>query len=140
MWDTFIKQVQKALQRKRRKSRGDRSPIELTTSIVPTPGVDLIISEGLDIRVIDDDASAALDQTVTALLEQHWDLADTIPRAKSQANRRRTDMVVIPRIYRGDYVLYAVHVPDTKLDYVWPRVGRHRYFTASTRRYSSSNQ
>ena len=28
MWDTFIKQVQKALQRKRRKSRGNRSPID----------------------------------------------------------------------------------------------------------------
>ena len=53
------------------------------------------------------------------LLESHWDLADATRRAKSQANRRRTDLASIPDISRGDYVLYAVHVPDTKLDYTW---------------------
>ena len=122
MWDKIIKQVQKAMQRKQRKSRGNRSPIELTTSIVPTKGVDLLVSSGIDVQVIDEEASEALDAAVSAmttLLESHWDLADTTRRAKSQANTRRTDVAAIPKISRGDYVLYAVHVPDMKLDYVW---------------------
>ena len=45
-WPSIIKMVQRAMQRKRRVSRGDRSPIELTTSIVPTNGVDLVVSAG----------------------------------------------------------------------------------------------
>ena len=52
--------VQQALQRKRRKSRGNRSPIELTTSIVPANGVDLVVSAGKDVQVVDAEASQVL--------------------------------------------------------------------------------
>ena len=35
-------------------------------------------------------------------------------------NRKQTDDgPTLPRHQRGDYVLYAVHKPDTKLDYTW---------------------
>ena len=84
----------------------------------------------MDVQVIDGEASAALDHAVTALatmLESHWDLADAARRAKSLSNRKRTDLAAIPSISRGDYVLYAVHVPDTKLDYVWRGPGQVLY-------------
>ena len=37
----------------------------------------------------------------------------------SAYNRRRTAQEAMPRIDVGDFVLYAVHKRDTKLDYVW---------------------
>ena len=126
-WPAATKLVQRALQRKRRKSRGDKSPLELTTSIVPRAGTDLLINEGLDVRRVDGDASQQLDQAtgdLAALLESHWDLANTARRAKSEQNRAKTDMTAMPDIDLGDYVLYAVHVPDTKLDYRWRGPGQ----------------
>lgn len=33
--------------------------------------------------------------------------------------RRKTNLAAVPQLSRGDCVLYAVHKPDTKLDYVW---------------------
>ena len=126
-WPGVVKLVQKTLQRKKRKSRGDKAPIELTTSIVPEGATDLLVNEGLDIRRVDGAASEQLDTAATdlaAILENHWDLANTARRAKSQQNMARTDMTALPEIDIGDYVLYAVHVPDTKLDYRWKGPGQ----------------
>ena len=53
------------------------------------------------------------------LLEAHWDLADRSRRVMSAYNRKRTSEHAMPRVDIGDYVLYAVHKPDTKLDYIW---------------------
>lgn len=82
---------------------------------------DLLISEGLDVRRVDGEASDQLQTSkagLAALLESHWDLANTVRRAKSERNRARTDMSALPEIDIGDYyVLYAVHIPDTNLDY-----------------------
>ena len=49
-WSASTKLVQRALPRKRRKSRGGKSSLELTTSIAPRTGTDLLINEGLDVR------------------------------------------------------------------------------------------
>ena len=81
------------------------SPIELTMGTKPRDAARLLVSEGLDIRQIDGEVSELLDETVTQLahlLEKHWDLADTTRRAKSEANRRRTDMTALPEIALGD--------------------------------------
>ena len=121
-WPKVLKLVQRALQRKRRPTRGNMSPLQITTGLEPRDAVSLIVDEGLDIKQIDGDASALLDETVRQmadLLEKHWDLADTARRAKSEENRRRTDMSALPAIAIGDYVLYAQFVPDTKFDYKW---------------------
>lgn len=121
-WPGVIKFVQRALQRKRRPSRNNMSPLQITTGIAPRDAMSLLVSEGLDIRRIDGDASTLLDDTVAemaALLESHWELADTARRAKSEENRRRTDLTALPSIALGDYVLYAQYIRDTKLDYKW---------------------
>ena len=121
-WPKIIKLVQRALQRKRRPSRGNMSPIQSTMGTKPRDAVALLVNEGLDIRQIDGEVSGQLDRTVdelAQLLEAHWDLADTARRAKSDVNRRRNDMSALPEIALGDYVLYAQYVRDTKLDYKW---------------------
>ena len=121
-WPKVTKLVQRALQRKRRPSRNNMSPLQLTTGIEPRDAVTLIVNEGLDVQQVDGPASELLDNTVqemATLLEKHWDLANTARRAKSEENRRRTDMTALPDIALGDYVLYAQFVPDTKLDYKW---------------------
>ena len=71
--------------------------------------VDPVATRGVD---------AAVNEMVE-LLESHWDLADRSRRVMSAYNRKRTSQEAMPRIDLGDYVLYAVHKPDTKLDYVW---------------------
>ena len=126
-WDTFCKMVQKAMQRKRRKSRGDRSPIELTTSLVPTTGVDLIIDEGVDLRVVDEDALQALDTAVDAmadLLETHWDLADTVRRPTSQANRAAARPTWRP--YHSSHAGIASCMQCTSLTPSWTTYGEGR--------------
>ena len=114
--------VQAALNRKPRASRGGRSPIELTTTIVPTTRVHTLVTPGMVLSNVDPVASKGVDDAVNkmaALLESHWDLADRSRRVMSAYNRKRTSNDAMPLIDIGDYVLYAVHKPDTKLDYVW---------------------
>ena len=114
--------VQAALNRKPRASRGGRSPIELTTTIVPAPSAHTLVTPGLELYNTDHVASKGVEVAVeemARLLEEHWDLADRSRRVMSAYNRKRTCMAAMPRIDIGDYVLYAVHKPDTKLGYVW---------------------
>ena len=113
--------VQAALNRKPRASRGGRSPIELTTTIVPSTRVHTLVSPGMQLYNTDSLASASVDEAVAKmekLLESHWDLADRSRRVMSALNRKRTAHEAMPRVDVGDFVLYAVHKPDTKLDYV----------------------
>ena len=67
---------------------------------MPVTGVDLIIDEGVDVRIVGEDASAALDTAVdnmVALLDSHWDLVDNVWRttSTSQVNRRKTDLACV---------------------------------------------
>jgi hypothetical protein len=81
-----------------------------------------MFDKGLKLLTIDDITQAKIDtsiQHMANLLEQHWDLADTARRAISKHNRKRTDPTSIPRIQIGSHILYAMHKPDTKLDYIW---------------------
>ena len=121
-WPSAIKLVQTALNRKPRASRGGRSPIELTTTLVPTTRTHTLVSPGMELRQIDKPASEAVDHAVNkvaALLEDHWDLADRSRRVMSARNRKRTATDAMPKVDIGDYVLYAVLKRDTKLDYTW---------------------
>lgn len=58
------------------------------------------------------------------LIESHWDLADTV-RLAGNLPRRRTGERRTSPVFRRSHVvttsftLYAVHIADTKLDYVW---------------------
>ena len=85
-WHTAIKMVQAALNRKPRASRGGRSPIELTTSIVPAARVHTLITPGMVLYNTDQAASKGVESAVNdmaTILETHWDLADRIRRAMS---------------------------------------------------------
>ena len=105
-----------------RASRGGLSPIQLTTSLKPRTAAYIIRSAGIDIQQLDNKAPASLDlraRELALLLQKHWDLANLSRRHVSQRNRDRTSTAAIPNIATGDHVLYAVHKPDTKLDYTW---------------------
>ena len=121
-WTKVTKVVQAAINRLRRDSRGGYSPIELTTSIKPQTAASIVRHGGDTLEVLDSTTSKKVDEQVKLLattLENYWDLAYTARRAKSQRNRSRTSKLAIPQIDVGDYVIYAVHKPDTKLDYLW---------------------
>ena len=67
-------------------------------------------------------ASTTLDERsrqLVELLQEHWDLANRTRRHMSKINRDRTSDRAVPDITTGDHVLYAVHKPETKLDYTW---------------------
>lgn len=125
-WDKISPLVQSTLNRMPRKSRGGKSPIELTTTIAPTTAMDMLTCTDMNLQMVDDAAITHVQEHATqleALLEAHWDLADTARRAKSKINRQKTAKNAIPSVDVGDYVLYAVMLPDTKLDYVWQGPG-----------------
>ena len=121
-WPRVVKLVQGAINRMPRMSRGGLSPLQITTGITPPTAAAVIRREGIDISQLDDQASLDLDthaKALAALLQEHWDLANTARRHMSARNRARTSRRAIPNLQVGDHVLYAVHKPDTKLDYTW---------------------
>ena len=82
----------------------------------------MLVCPGADIHVLDAQSSELLDEAVSdaaTLLETYWDLADRTRHAVSLRNRENTAKFVAPEIDIGDFVLYATHKPDTKIDYVW---------------------
>ena len=84
----------------------------------------MLRTKGKNIQTTDQNTTTADNirthiEHISNLLEQHWDLADTSRRATSVNNRNKTSKQVIPELDIGDHVLYAVHKPDTKLDYKW---------------------
>jgi len=121
-WPKVLKLVQGAMNRQGRPSRGGRSPIELTTGIKPRTAASVLYKGGGDLDVLDKETSDTLDKTASklaALMEEIYDAANLARRAKSKRNRKNTADEAIPNIDVGDYVLYAKHKKDTKLDYTW---------------------
>ena len=121
-WSHVVKLVQGAMQRQGRASRGGKSPIELTTSIIPRTAASMLYTDAKTLDVLDEDASKALDETAKAFAEhmvQLYDAANLARRAMSKRNRKRTSDKAVPKIDVGDFVLYAKHKKDTKLDYTW---------------------
>ena len=114
--------VQAALNRKPRPSREGRSPIDLTTTIVPQTRVHTLVTPGMELLNVDKTVTKTVDNAVSKtaeLLAAHWDLADRSRRVMSAYNRKCTVNEVMPKVDIGDYVLYTVHKPDTKLNYLW---------------------
>ena len=111
------------MNRKRRPSRGNRSPIEITTGIAPRTTASMIFRDGCVIEILDDideAASATLEQSASRLaskMEMMHKAADLARRNKSRINRRSTREKPIPAINIGDFVLYAKHKKNTKMDY-----------------------
>jgi len=121
-WPRVLKLVQGAMNRQARPSRGGRSPIELTTGIKPRTAASILYKGGSEIDVLDKATSETLDQAAEKLakhMEGIYDAANLARRAKSKRNRKNTSEEAIPKIDVGDYVLYAKHKKDTKLDYTW---------------------
>ena len=121
-WPSLVKIVQGAMNRKRRASRGNRSPIELTTGIAPRTTASLLHKGGGEVQVLDEDATRTVDEAAAALaerMEEIYDAANVARRAKSAQNRRRTSMCAIPDIAVGDFVLYARNEGHDKLTYTW---------------------
>jgi hypothetical protein len=121
-WPTVIKLVQSAMNRQRRQSRGGMSPIELTTGIKPMTAAAMLYQDGVMVEQLDEAATLTLRETVRQMarhMEGLYDAANLARRAKSEANRKNTAKEAIPNINVGDFVLYAKHKTDTKLDYTW---------------------
>ena len=121
-WTSIIKTVQGAMNRQRRASRGNMSPIELTTGIVPMTAASIMYHDGAILEVLDKDATLTVREYARKMahhMEKLYDMANIARRATSDDNRKRTCDQVIPRIDVGDFVLYAKHKKDTKLDYTW---------------------
>lgn len=96
--------------------------LQLTTGQAPRTAAMILRGDGLDLRELDDGASVALDTAVRQLakgLQDHWDLVNLARRHMQKKNRDRASSRAIPDIAVGDHVLYAVHKPETKLDYTW---------------------
>ena len=126
-WPRVIKVVQGAINRWPRMSRGGLSPLQLTTGTKPRTAAAVLRGHGVDFTQVDAAASASLDERtrqLTALLEEHWSLANLQRRHVQHQNRARTSARAVPDISIGDHVLYAVHKPETKLDYTWRGPGR----------------
>jgi hypothetical protein len=121
-WPSVIKLVQSAMNRQRRQARGGMSPIELTTGIKPVTAAAMLYHDGVMVEQLDEAATLTLQETVRQMarhMEGLYDAANVARRAKSEANRKKTSKEAIPDINIGDFVLYAKHKPDSKLDYTW---------------------
>ena len=121
-WTKVIKLVQATINRMPRASRGGKSPIELTTSQKPRTAASIVRHGGVQLEVLDANATQSLNVYSAKLaeaLQERWQLANTARRAVSAKNRRASSQKPLPQIDIGDYVLYAVHKPDTELDYLW---------------------
>ena len=121
-WPKVLKLVQAAMNRRPRPSRGNMSPIELTTGIKPRTVASMIRNDGGTVDILDEDATNVLNRSAALLAERMetiYDIANAKRRAKSEQNRRRTHECAVPSIDVGDFVLYAEHKKHTKLDYTW---------------------
>ena len=121
-WPKIIKMVQSAMNRRLRPSRGNMSPIQLTTGITPRTVASMIRTDGGTVDVLDQAAAVALDvaaQRLAERMEEIYDTANAKRRATSEKNRRNTDDRAVPDVNVGDFVLYAEHKKHTKLDYTW---------------------
>ena len=75
-WPNILPLVQAAMNRKKRSSRGNRSPIELTTGIQPRTVADMIYRGNNVVDVIDEQASITLNEAVrrlTNVMEKIYD-------------------------------------------------------------------
>ena len=121
-WPKLTKLVQGAMNRHRRKSRGDMSPIKLTTGINPRTAASVLHRGGKTIEVMDEAATLSVNLAARLMaerMEKIYDMANLARRAHSRQNWERTAREAIPNIDVGYFVLYAKHEPDTKLDYTW---------------------
>ena len=121
-WPQVLKLVQSTMNRMKRPSRGNMSPIELTTGIQPRTTASMIHKGAGVVDVLDEDATKALQQYTrkfAKLMQGIYERANKMRRAKSDRNRSLKEDRPIPEIEVGDFVLYAKHKKDTKLDYTW---------------------
>ena len=96
------------------------SPIELTTGIKSKTAASMLYTDAGSLEIIDDDASQTLNETARKFaeqMEQLYDAANRARRAVSKRNRKNTSSEAVPDIDVGDYVLYAKHKKESKLDY-----------------------
>ena len=97
-------------------------PITLTTGITPRTAASILHRGGKVIEVMDQQANLSIEMAARRLaerMEEIYDMANVARRAMSKQNWDRIDREAMPNIDVGDYVLYAKHKRDTKLDYTW---------------------
>ena len=88
-WPVLLPMVQGAMNRKKRKSRGNRSPIELTTGIQPRTVAEMIHRGGKVVDVVDERASSTLNECVrrlASMMEDIYDCVNLARRAKAEKN------------------------------------------------------
>ena len=130
-WPKYAKMIQAQINRTPTKSRGNKSPIEITTGIKPKSTFNHILFEGHD-AVLKEKltvASKAIEQHVQKFiqgLQQTWgDVARSRERKSTQNKKQHTKCSRIPTpqtlpiINIGDYVLVAIPVRASKLQFKW---------------------
>ena len=98
------------------------SPIELTTGQKPRTAAATLHKGNNVVEVLDQEAALTLRESARALarhMEALYDMANRQRRHKAKQNHKHTSDEVIPTMQTGDFVLYAKHKKDTKLDYTW---------------------
>ena len=121
-WSEVAKLVQSVIQRQKRSSRDNRSPIELTTGIKPRAAASMLYTDAGSLEILDEDSSQALDETARKFaeqMEQLYDATNLTRRSLSKRNRKNTSDEAVPDIDVGDDVMYAKHKKESKLDHTW---------------------
>ena len=131
-WTKFAKLVQAQINRTRTKSRGNKSPIEITTGITTPTTFEHILYEGIDEPGIA--KALPLDST---LIQNHiddfikgldatWGQTARARNKKADKNRKQQykrkkpkTKEHLPLINIGDYVLVAIPVRPSKLQFKW---------------------
>ena len=102
-------------------SRGNKTPMQLLTGLVPKNGIDHILWLGVDAGVKTVTSEEVLREmpAVHDALEELWTEAVDAQQRRRQTNANARDRGVLPLINIGDYVLVAKKVSRSKLSMVW---------------------
>ena len=90
-WPSIIKLVQGAMNRKRRKSRGNMCPMQLTTGIQPRTAASMLTHDHKVLDVLDEESTRSVNEAARDLakhMEDIYDMANVARREKSETNRR----------------------------------------------------
>ena len=125
-WSSYIKMVQAQINRTKMRTRGNKSPIEITTGLPTKSTFDHVLftqhkaSIATATPVKSELIQAHIDEFISGL-EQTWGTAAKARAKRAQHNRarRRKLPTTIPHLEIGDFVLVAEPVRGSKLCYKW---------------------
>ena len=125
-WPQWVPAIQESLNKVLRvSSRGNKTPMQLLTGLVPEGGVSHIAWLGVDATIAQPVPAAEVEANMHEMhdaLEGLW--RDAVASQVRRRRGRKSKRATLPRFDIGDFVLVARAVKDTKLDMTW--TGPHR--------------